>query len=91
MVDVGIDWLAVFLLLFGVTTELSLILSSWVLLPAGLAVPVILMLTVNVTGAQGMGKLSGLMCFKSCSSSLKPKIINIGVFFKSHLIPKALF
>lgn len=27
--------------------------------------PVIVMLTVNVTGAQGMGKLSGLLCIKS--------------------------
>lgn len=56
-----------------VTADLSLILSSWVLLPAGLAVPVIVMLTVNVTGAQGMGKHSDPMCIKSSTLTLKPE------------------
>lgn len=66
---------------FRVTTDLSLILSSWVLLPAGLAVPVIVMLTVNVTGALGMGKHSDLMRIKTSTLTLKPEISNVWLLF----------
>lgn len=62
--------------LLFVTPNLSFILSSWALLPAGLAVPVNVTLTVNVTEALGMQKHSNLMCIKSSTLTLKPEISN---------------
>lgn len=65
------DWRAV-PLLCTVVTNLSSSLYTWLLLPAGLAVPV--HETVNVTGALGMRKQSGPMCTQSNTLTLKPGI-----------------
>lgn len=75
--DICKDWLAVLPLFSSVTTDLLLVLLSWVLLPAGLAVPVIVMLTVNVTEALGMRKHSDLKCIKSRPLTVKPEISNV--------------
>lgn len=88
--SVKIDWLCPptpprpirSLFRYSVTVDLSLILPSRVLLPAGPTPCLsVVTLTVNVTGALGMRALSGRMRVKRSTLALKPEISVVWLLF----------
>lgn len=50
-------------------------------MPAGLVVPVTVMLTVNITGARGIGEHFSLMCIWSSAQTLKSEINSVWLLF----------